>query len=29
MEMSFSDLVLFLSLVVNIISLTYNLTKKK
>ena len=29
MEMSFSDLILFLNLVVNIISLTYNLTKKK
>ena len=29
MEMSFSDLVLFLNLIVNIISLTYNLIKKK
>ena len=29
MEMSFSDLILFLNLIVNIISLTYNLIKKK
>ncbi len=29
MEMSFSDVILLLNLIVNIISLTYNLTKKK
>lgn len=29
MEMSFSDLILFLNLIVNIISLTYTLIKKK
>ena len=29
MEMSFSDLILFLNLIVNIIYLTYNLVKKK
>ena len=29
MEMSFSDLILFVNLIINIISLTYNLIKKK